>query len=434
MFEPAALPAPDTLRGAPDAALVDLLATLDRDRSRMDALGLHAVEELRRRRVAEHPGLAPGDGESADPVQLTGEQVLAAELCAALRIGHGTAHRRITQARSLTEDLPATLDAYTTGTIHYGHVSAVQEISDLLTAPVVAPDGSGGDPFLAGDALRVARAELEKTCLDGVAHLSRAQLRRRLTRKLQSLTAGYTRRSKATREDRRFVRIEACDDGLTAHLSGLLPLAEALTLDAFLTGCADATNPENPRGIDTQGRSHAARRVDALLDLHTGRGTSPSVQVNVTVAATTLLGLDDEPGDVVTPTLAMSVPAEVARDLAACGTWRRILTDPTGHVVDVGTRTYRPSALTARRVRARNTTCIFPGCTRPALHCDLDHVVPFAQDGPTAVDNLAPECRFHHRVKTHTRWRLTPLPERRGWRWTSPTGHSYDTSTDSPPY
>jgi len=44
------------------------------------------------------------------------------------------------------------------------------------------------------------------------------------------------------------------------------------------------------------------------------------VQRNVTVAATTLLGLDDEPADVVTPTLELSVPAEVARDLAACGT------------------------------------------------------------------------------------------------------------------
>ncbi|NIZ92969.1 HNH endonuclease signature motif containing protein [Kineococcus rubinsiae] len=430
MFAPAALPAPDTLPGARDAALVDLLITLDRERSRMDALVLHAVEELRRRRVAENPGLVAADG---DTVQLTGEQVLASELCAALRIADATAAQRISTARTLTEDLPATLDAYAAGDLHIGHVKAVLATSELLAQRVVDGDGNDQDPLYAEDALRRARAELEKTCLVGAELLSVRQLRRRLTRTLTRLSARHTLRTKVQREAGRFVRIDVCDDGLTAHLSGLLPLTEALRLDAFLTGCADATNPEDPRGIDGKGRSHAARRVDALLDLHAGSGTSPSVHVHVTVAATTLLGLDDEPADVVTPTLALSVPAEVARDLAACGTWRRLLTDPVGNVVDVGTRTYRPSAHIARRVRARDATCIFPGCTRPAQNCDLDHVVPFAQDGPTTLENLAPQCRHHHRLKTHTRWQVTPLPTR-GWRWTSPTGHTYDTNTDPPPY
>jgi len=431
MFESAAVPAPDALPGFGDAALLDLVVALDRERCRLDALGLRVVEELRRRRVAEHPGLVAGDGR--DPAELTGEQVLASELCAALRIADATAHQRITTARNLTEDLPATLDAYAAGDLHYGHVRAVQATSELLAERVVHPDGEDGQSLYAEDALRRARAELEKTCLVGAEHLSVRQLRRRLQRTLTRLSSGHTLRTKAVREGGRFVRIDACDDGLTAHLTGLLPLAEALTLDAFLTGCADALHPENPRGVDAAGRSHAARRVDALLDLDTGTGTSPSVQISVTVAATTLLGLDDEPAEVVTPTLALSVPAEVARDLAACGTWRRNLTDPVGNVVEVGTRTYRPSAAIARRVRARDTTCIFPGCTTPAENCDLDHVLPYAQGGGTTVENLAPECRHHHRLKTHTRWAVKPLPTR-GWRWTSPTGHTDDTATDPPPY
>jgi hypothetical protein len=431
VFEPAAVPASDALPRLGDGALLDLVVALDRERCRLDAIGLRAVEELRRRRVAEHPGLAPAD--HIDPLRLTGEQVLASELRAALRIADATAHQRITTARTLTGDLPATLDAYGTGALHFGHVRAVQATSDLLAERVADPDGEEGDPLYAGDALRRARAELEKTCLVGAEHLSVKQLRRRLTRTLTRLSSGHTLRTKARRETVRFVRIEPCDDGVTAHLSGLLPLAEALTLDAFLTDCADATNPGNPRGVDDAGRSHAARRVDALLDLNTGTSTSPSVQINVTVAATTLLGVDDEPAEVVTPTLALSVPAEVARDLAACGTWRRILTDPTGNVTDVGTRTYRPSAGIARRVRARDATCVFPGCTTPAENCDLDHVVPFARGGETTAENLAPECRHHHRLKTHTRWQVRPSPTR-GWRWTSPTGHTYDTTTDPPPY
>ncbi|NAZ80885.1 hypothetical protein GTR02_03510 [Kineococcus sp. R8] len=60
-------------------------------------------------------------------------------------------------------------------------------------------------------------------------------------------------------------------------------------------------------------------------------------------------------------------------------------------------------------------------------------MIPYAQGGETSVDNLAPQCRLHHRLKTHTRWQVRPLPTR-GWRWTSPTGHTHDTSTDPPPY
>ena len=150
----------------------------------------------------------------------------------------------------------------------------------------------------------------------------------------------------------------------------------------------------------------------AMLDLNAGSGASP-------VGAGPRHRRGDHPARPGRrtrrgrhPDPALSVPAEVARDLAACGTWRRILTDPTGNVIDVGTRTYRPSERIARRVRARDTTCIFPGCTRPAANCDLDHVVPYAQGGETRAENLAPECRHHHRLKTHTRWQVRALSTR----------------------
>jgi len=90
--------------------------------------------------------------------------------------------------------------------------------------------GEDGDPLYTDDALRRAGAELEKTCLVGAEHLSVKQLRRKLTRTLTRLSSGHTLRTKARCETARFVRIEACDDGVTAHLTALLPLAEALSL------------------------------------------------------------------------------------------------------------------------------------------------------------------------------------------------------------
>lgn len=74
----------------------------------------------------------------------------------------------------------------------------------------------------------------------------------------------------------------------------------------------------------------------------------------------------------------------------------------------------------AERVRLTHPTCVFPWCSRPARRCDLDHGVPWPH-GPTAEDNLAPLCRFHHRLKTHGRCLYTRLDETT-LLWRSPQG------------
>ena len=55
----------------------------------------------------------------------------------------------------------------------------------------------------------------------------------------------------------------------------------------------------------------------------------------------------------------------------------------------------------AAQAAERDLTCVFPWCTRPAEGCDLDHVIPYSEGGPTASDNIGPLCRRHHRLKTH---------------------------------
>src|SRR5208337_3755492 len=44
--------------------------------------------------------------------------------------------------------------------------------------------------------------------------------------------------------------------------------------------------------------------------------------------------------------------------------------------------------------------CRWPGCDRPAMHCDIDHTIPYARGGPTHASNLKCYCRTHHLVKT----------------------------------
>ena len=81
-------------------------------------------------------------------------------------------------------------------------------------------------------------------------------------------------------------------------------------------------------------------------------------------------------------------------------------------------------------VMLRDATCVFPSCGRDSRTCDLDHIteyLPMEDGGPpgqTRPGNLAPLCRSHHRVKTHTAWHYKRLDDG-SYEWTAPTGHQY---------
>src|ERR1017187_2742817 len=97
---------------------------------------------------------------------------------------------------------------------------------------------------------------------------------------------------------------------------------------------------------------------------------------------------------------------------------------------------YRPPPRLKEQITARDITCRFPTCRQPARRCDLDHTIPYDQDGPagqcgqdgrggrTCSCNLGGLCRTHHQLKQHPRWRLAqPTPGH--FEWTTPTGRAY---------
>ena len=142
------------------------------------------------------------------------------------------------------------------------------------------------------------------------------------------------------------------------------------------------------------------------------------------------LGLADDPGHV--PGYG-PVPAVVARELlATADTWRVFLTDTAGRLVDVSRHCYRPTARMRELVTARDGTCTFPGCARPAVDCELDHDTPFDGDNTTA-GNLRPRCTGHHRLKTHGGWAsVTGAGPPGSTEWTSPSGHRLVALADPP--
>lgn len=96
---------------------------------------------------------------------------------------------------------------------------------------------------------------------------------------------------------------------------------------------------------------------------------------------------------------------------------------------------YEIPASLREAVRLRTPADAFPYGSSVARSMDLDHTVAYqslADGGPpgqTRLDNLGPLVRYHHRVRTHGRWRVRQ-PESGAFVWRSPTGYVYLVDAD----
>ena len=201
------------------------------------------------------------------------------------------------------------------------------------------------------------------------------------------------------------------------------------TIPQWLIDGAGRDDWADARSSDT--RTFDQVRADLLTDLllasdpsaaqGTGLG-SIQAQVQVTISATTLAGLDEK-----TAELDGHGPLhpDIARDLAGRSTpWTRLFLDSTGMVTE--TDAYSPTESMKRHLRARDQRCRFPGCRVPAARCDIDHNHDHAKGGRTAICNLCHLCRGHHVLKhpdapDDDRW-TAHLQSDGTVAWTSPLG------------
>jgi hypothetical protein len=183
---------------------------------------------------------------------------------------------------------------------------------------------------------------------------------------------------------------------------------------------------------DTEARTMDQLRADIYLDLLTGAkpSTKEGVQasegakVDIQVPITTLTGETETPG--VIPGWG-PVLADTARQLVAeqeDGQWRVTVVDPnTGRPLAAVTTRRRPTNHQTRQIQALRPVCAMVGCRNPAQDCDLDHRIPWAEDGPTSIDHLYPLCRGDHIIR-HLGWTYQINPDGT-ITWTSRLGHKY---------
>ncbi|TDO43285.1 uncharacterized protein DUF222 [Kribbella sp. VKM Ac-2527] len=208
--------------------------------------------------------------------------------------------------------------------------------------------------------------------------------------------------------------------------------------DPRATGSPPDHDPQPERDKDR--RNVDQRRADAVADLFEhvlrngldwlGRRLPDQHKrrphIEVVVPFSTLLGLDDDPAEL---TGYGPIPADMARRIAADGTWRRLLTDPiNGAVLEASTTRHDPGTLVTETLLARHPVCAWPGCNRTSRECDRDHGTPFARSGTTSLAGMAPYCEYHHVIKDTPAWGWTTTNHPDGSiTLTTPTGHRHTT-------
>ena len=336
-------------------------------------------------------------------------EAAAAEVRAALRLTRRSADTEVGMALELRDRLPVVWASMAAGDI------------DARRAWILV-DGTIHLP------VDVAREVIDQV-IEVAPRLTTGQLAARLRRLCIDADPVDASRRYRKAADARRVTTEPTEAG-TAHFHGLdLPpervAAAARRIDALARSLVS--------GAET--RSIDQLRADVFLDLLEGTGDHPvggRGRVDITVDLATLSELANHPGD-----LAGYGPvvADIARRVAEhqrSAEWRWTLTHPdTGAALDSGVTRRRPTAGQRRAVEIANPKCVFPGCRMPAAACDLDHRIPWAQGGPTEVDNLVPLCRHDHAVRHRQGWAHRPLADG-DHEWTTPLGHVHTTSGRSP--
>jgi hypothetical protein len=199
---------------------------------------------------------------------------------------------------------------------------------------------------------------------------------------------------------------------------------------AAIRASLEATLPVEAEPGDE--RHHAAREFDLLVDLLTGGTQAGSWQAEVVVPFGIAQGGELELAEI--PGLGPILPSTARDLLEQSDTLTQIAVDPDGAVIAVSdpNRTRHPDCLdrpvlspqlrqrlgqpptirdltgsayvfpprVRRFLEARDRTCVFPGCGKPARRTDKDHRIPWPQ-GPTSADNGECLCQHHHRAK-HT--------------------------------
>jgi Domain of unknown function (DUF222)/HNH endonuclease len=178
-------------------------------------------------------------------------------------------------------------------------------------------------------------------------------------------------------------------------LSGVLDSVGGAALRAALEPLARKSGAHDDRNRER-------RFADALVELASG-GEQPA-QIQVTSSLETLLGLAGAPAAEME--FSLPVSSKTIERLACDCSITRVLLNSESTVIDVGRSKRVVSEPGRRALRARDGSCRWPGCERPASWSAAHHLVHWIHGGTTDLDNLILLCHRHHWMVHEGKWQL----------------------------
>ncbi|MGV0607091.1 DUF222 domain-containing protein, partial [Mycolicibacterium sp. XJ1904] len=409
---------------ADDAAVVAAIAEGARAEAQAAARRFAAIAELVRRKV--------GDDDERNRSAFDPWDAVAAEVAAAMTVGHRRASGQMRIAQALRERLPQVAALFEQGGISARIVSTITWRTTLIQDP---------EALALIDAALVHRASR-------LGPLSERRLDEAIDALVHRFDPLAVRTSETTARTRDFHFGDQDDPAGTTSVWGRLLATDAAALKRRVA--------EMMKGLcDGDPRSMAERRADAIGALATGQD-----RLSCACGSPTCAGAGSQASNVVIHVMAdqaaVNNATRATEGEAAPTTEKRGTAVLLGHgalppsllpwLISRGAKIrpiktpgleaeprYEPSAALAEFVRMRDMYCRAPGCDVPADRCDIDHTIPWPL-GPTHPSNLKCLCRKHHMMKTFyggpDGWRDVQLPDGTVI-WTAPSGRTYTTHPGS---
>lgn len=199
----------------------------------------------------------------------------------------------------------------------------------------------------------------------------------------------------------------------------------------------DEEQAEVERNADPRSRDQQRHDVIAAMVDHYSRSDQPpkiggaAPTVLVTVRAE---DLDAGHGRGYIDGAKSPVPLSTIRHLACAGGYQTITIDEYGSIHGLGSPQRCFTAAQRKAIMVRDGGCSVPGCGIPATWCEIHHVDPAENDGPTHTDNGVLLCWSHHRTIETSGWQFRMIrgaPHVKAPPWIDP-GAQWRPTTKSP--
>ena len=403
--------------GADDATVVAAIEDGARAEAVAAARRLAAIAELARRRVDD-------DDERANWA-FDGWDSAAAEVAAAMTVGHRRASGQMRIAVALRDRLSRVAALYVQGLVNSRVVSAITWRTQLVQDP---------------EAIALIDAALAQSARTW-GQLSEQELDHKIDAWIERFDPAAVRRTESSKRSRDFSIGDLDDPAETTSVWGRRSTTDAAVLKRRVAAMVAGVCDEDPRSMGER-RSDAVGAIAAGRDRLACKCGAESCAANSAPASSNIVihvlgeqsaveaaSREQAPTAGKAPAALIVgegiVPTPLLSELIRGGAKVRPIAMPS----DDAEPRYQPSAGLAEFVRMRDLFCRAPGCDVPADRCDIDHTIPYPH-GPTHASNLKCLCRKNHLMKTFGGWHDIQLPDGTVI-WTSPTGRNYTTKPGS---